>query len=108
MRNLLDVARQNVAVDAGFDLAGFAQHASGFTDRAVSLYTLPITEFGQDAAGEDVNMIDVPTIRAIVHNLTNGGTPTTGHLGHPQATPRLSPRCSTSSTRPRTAGWPPR
>ncbi len=78
LRHLLDVARQNVAVDAGFDLAGFAQHASGFTDRAVSLYTLPITEFGQDAAGEDVNMIDVPTIRAIVRNLTTGGTPTTG------------------------------
>jgi LCP family protein required for cell wall assembly len=77
LRHLLDVARQNVAVDAGFDLAGFAQHASGFTDRAVSLYTLPITEFGQDAAGEDVNLIDVPTIRAIVHNLTTGGSPTT-------------------------------
>jgi LCP family protein required for cell wall assembly len=78
LHHLLDVARQNVAVDAGFDLAGFVQHASGFTDRAVSLYTLPITEFGQDAAGEDVNLIDVPTIRAIVDNLTTGASPTTG------------------------------
>jgi hypothetical protein len=77
LRNLLDVARQNVAVDAGFDLADFAQHASGFTDRALSMYTLPITQFGQDPAGEDINLIDVPTIRAIAHNLTTGGSPAT-------------------------------
>jgi hypothetical protein len=77
LRNLLDVARQNVAVDAGFDLAGFVQHASGFTDRALSMYTLPITQFGQDPAGEDVNLIDLPTIRAIAHNLTTGGSPAT-------------------------------
>ncbi|WP_309233116.1 LCP family protein [Mycolicibacterium sp. CBMA 295] len=76
LRHLLDVARQNVAVDSGFDLARFAQHASGFTDRALSLYTLPITEFGQDSAGEDVNLIDLPTIRDIAHNLTTGGSPT--------------------------------
>ena len=76
LRHLLDVARQNVAVDAGFDLAGFVEHASGFTDRQLSLYTLPITEFGQDPSGEDVNLIDVPTIRAIAHNLTAGGSPT--------------------------------
>ena len=75
LRHLLDVARQNVAVDSGFDLAGFAEHASGVSNRALSLYTLPITEFGQDPAGEDVNLIDVPTIRAIVRNLTAGGSP---------------------------------
>jgi hypothetical protein len=86
LRHLLDVARQNVAVDAGFDLTGFVQHASGFTDRAVSLYTLPITEFGQDAAGEDVNLIDVPTIRAIVDDLTTGASPTTGVLNVINAT----------------------
>ncbi|MBV8927956.1 MAG: LCP family protein [Mycobacteriaceae bacterium] len=76
LRHLLDVARQNVAVDAGFDLASFVQHASGFTDRTLSLYTLPITEFGKNPDGEDVNFIDVPTIRAIAHTLTTGGSPT--------------------------------
>jgi LCP family protein required for cell wall assembly len=84
LRHLLDVARQNVAVDAGFDLASFIQHASGFTDRPLSLYTLPISEFGQDAAGEDVNLIDVPTIRAIVHTLTtSGGSPATAAPASP-------------------------
>jgi LCP family protein required for cell wall assembly len=75
LRHLLDVARQNVAVDSGFDLAGFVERASGVTERALSLYTLPITEFGQDNAGEDVNLIDVPTIRTIVHNLVTTNSP---------------------------------
>jgi LCP family protein required for cell wall assembly len=86
LRNLLDVARQNVAVDSGFDLAEFVQHASAFTDRAVSLYTLPIAEFSQDSSGEDVNLIDVPTIRAIVHNLV-----TANAAGSPSNAPTPAP-----------------
>jgi hypothetical protein len=72
LHNLLDVARQNIAVDAGFDLASFVQHASSLTDRGVSLYTLPITSFGRDSMGEDINTIDVPTIRTIVRGLVTG------------------------------------
>jgi LCP family protein required for cell wall assembly len=78
LRNLLDVAKQNVAVDAGFDLTGFVQHASKLTDSPLSLYTLPITEFGQDPGGEDVNIVDVATIRSIVHNLVAAGPPASG------------------------------
>ena len=82
LHRLLDVARQNIAVDSGLDMANFVQHASGFTDRGVSLYTLPITAFERDSAGEDVNTIDVSTIRAIVHTLVAGdslpATPTSG------------------------------
>jgi LCP family protein required for cell wall assembly len=77
LRNLLDVARQNIAVDAGFDLPGFIQRASALTDASLSLYTLPITEFARDSAGEDVNMIDAPTIRGIVRNLVGTGAPST-------------------------------
>ena len=77
LRHLLDVARQNVAVDAAFDPASFVERASGFTDRQLSLYTLPISKFGQNPAGEDVNLIDVPTIRAIAHNLITAGSPST-------------------------------
>ncbi|MFZ0833027.1 MAG: LCP family protein [Mycobacterium sp.] len=75
LHKLLDVARQNIAVDARLDLSGFIQQASAFTDRGVSLYTLPITSFTQDSAGEDVNTIDVPAIRSIVRNITAGGSP---------------------------------
>jgi LCP family protein required for cell wall assembly len=69
LRKLLDVAKQNIAVDSGFDLAGFAKRASQLTDHPPTLYTLPIIEFSQDAAGEDINVIDVPTIRRIAHDL---------------------------------------
>ena len=72
LHKLLDVARQNIAVDSGFDMESFVSHSSDYTDRGVSLYTLPITEFSEDSAGEDVNTIDVPTIRSIVHALTTG------------------------------------
>jgi LCP family protein required for cell wall assembly len=78
MRNLLQVAQQNIAVDDGFDLARFVDHAAALTDSSLTLYTLPISEFGRDSAGEDVNIVDVQGIRAIVHNLfTDGSTPGT-------------------------------
>ncbi len=77
LRNLLRVAQQNIAVDDGFDLARFVDRAATLTDNPLTLYTLPINEFGQDSRGEDVNIVDVQAIRGIVHNLfTNGSPPT--------------------------------
>ncbi len=75
LRALLDVAKQNVALDAGFDLDDFVRDASAFPDRPVALYTLPVTDFGKISDGEDVNFIDVSTIRSIVHNLVAGDSP---------------------------------
>ena len=98
LHKLLDVARQNVAVDSAFDLADFVQHASGLTDRGVSLYTLPITGFGQDSAGEDVNTIDVSTIRSIVHTLL------TGDLSAPTSTSRSTPSPVDSTALPAASG----
>ena len=69
LRALLDVARQNVAVDAGFEWDDFLRNASALPSRDVALYTLPVTDFGEISDGEDVNFIDVSTIRTIVHNL---------------------------------------
>ena len=69
LRTLLDVAQQNVAFDAGFDLDDFMRNASAFPNRPVFLYTLPVTDFAELSDGEDVNIIDVSTVRSIVHNL---------------------------------------
>jgi LCP family protein required for cell wall assembly len=69
LRHLVDVAKDNVAVDAGFDLLGFVRNAATLGDRPLSLYTLPITEFSRTSDGEDVNIIDVPTIRSIIRSL---------------------------------------
>jgi LCP family protein required for cell wall assembly len=69
LRTLLDVAKQNIAVDAGFDLEGFMRNASAFPNKPVTLYTVPVTDFEEISDGEDVNIIDLSTIRSIVHNL---------------------------------------
>lgn len=71
LRSLLNVVKQNVALDAGFDLASFARRASALTDKPPTLYTLPIKEFSQNSYGEDINIVDVPTIRKIVHDLVS-------------------------------------
>lgn len=78
---LLGVAKQNVAVDAGFDFDEFIRNALAFPNRPVTLYTLPVTGFGQLSNGAYVNFIDIPTIRSIVHNLVgadSSATPTSG------------------------------
>ena len=69
LHDLLNVARQNVAVDAGFDLPGVIPYASAAIDRSVLFYTLPVNDFRTLPDGEDVNIIDTTTIRSIVHSL---------------------------------------
>jgi LCP family protein required for cell wall assembly len=76
LRELLQVARDNVAVDAGLNLVDFAARASQLTDRPVSFYTLPIAGFSRDPNGSDVNLVDVATIRRIVHERFFSDTPT--------------------------------
>jgi LCP family protein required for cell wall assembly len=74
---LLDVAKQNVAIDAGFDLAQLIPYASAAIDRSVDFYTLPVTDFRNLPGGEDVNIIDAATIRSIVHSLLASDSPST-------------------------------
>lgn len=66
LAQLLDIAHQDMAVDAGFDLGEFLTRATHLMGRPVSLYTLPITGFGHDPQGSDINVIDVAAIRHMV------------------------------------------
>ncbi|GAC1640571.1 MAG: LCP family protein [Mycobacterium sp.] len=75
LRNLLRVAQKNIAVDAGFDLGGFVGEASNLSDKSLKLYTLPISQFSKNQQGEDVNIVDLPSIRGIVHSLFTTGSP---------------------------------
>jgi LCP family protein required for cell wall assembly len=75
LRNLLQVARDNIAVDAGLNVVDFSTRASQMTDRPLSFYTLPISDFGRDANGSDINLVDVSTVRRIVHDLFFYDTP---------------------------------
>ncbi|CPR12996.1 cell envelope-related function transcriptional attenuator [Mycobacterium bohemicum DSM 44277] len=92
LRTLLQVARDSVAVDAGLDLVDLVAHAATLIDRPLSLYTLPISEFGRDANGSDVNLIDVPTIRRIVQERFTSDTPAAPDAAPPnsQRTPALA------------------
>ena len=75
LRTLLDVAKQNVAVDAGYDLDDFMRNPSASINRPVVLYTLPVIDFTEISDGEVVNLVDVSTIRSIVHNLLAADSP---------------------------------
>lgn len=84
LQGIMNVAKQNIAIDDNLDLAALAKSASQFTGGNVAFYTLPIDHFGQTDAGEDVNMVDLPTIHNIVQQL----------LGNPDsasATPTTTP-----------------
>jgi LCP family protein required for cell wall assembly len=76
LRELITVAKQNIAADTGLELLSFAQQASALTGGNITFTTLPIVRFGRDPAGEDVNIVDVPEIQALVHNLIGPRAPT--------------------------------
>jgi LCP family protein required for cell wall assembly len=75
LHRLFEVAKRNVAVDAGFDLEELLRNASAHPNRPVALYTLPVTDFTETSDGEDVNVIDVSAVRTIVHNLVGNDSP---------------------------------
>ncbi|RMI33033.1 LytR family transcriptional regulator [Nocardia stercoris] len=78
LHSLLDVAKQNIAVDSTLDLVAFAQRASQLMSGGITLYTLPVKDFGTDDLGEDINLVDLSQIHAIAKSLLSGGSvPTT-------------------------------
>ncbi|WP_235947999.1 LCP family protein [Nocardia terrae] len=73
LRSLLDIAKQNTAIDKSMDPLAFAQRASALFNDGASLYTLPVKDFGTDDAGESINIVDTDEIHAIVRNLLSTG-----------------------------------
>jgi LCP family protein required for cell wall assembly len=74
LRSLITVVKQNTAADRGLELLSFAQQASTLAGGNITFATLPIDHFGTDPAGEDVNIINVPQIQALVHTLIGDHT----------------------------------
>jgi hypothetical protein len=87
---MLQVARDNVAVDAGLDLVQFASRASRLTERPLSLYTLPISGFGKDPNGSDINLVDLPAIRRIVNERFMSDAPAALDAASPTTQPPLA------------------
>jgi LCP family protein required for cell wall assembly len=76
MQDLLTVASKDVVIDKDWDLLAFAQQASALTAGNVEFHTLPVKSFSKDSFGEDINIIDVPYVQAVVHTLFNPPTAT--------------------------------
>lgn len=76
LQGILNVAKQNMAVDAGLDLMSFAGQAANLTGGNISFVTLPIVKFGKNSSGEDVNIVDVAQVQATVRQLLGSAAPT--------------------------------
>jgi LCP family protein required for cell wall assembly len=90
MTQILDVAKQNTAIDSSLDLLSFARQASNLTGGNVTYYTLPIDHFGKDPLGEDVNFVNLPLIQATVSHLlappvSVAAVPTAPATSHPSS-----------------------
>ena len=68
MQDLLDTAKQYVAVDKGFDLLSLASTAQRLAGGDVTFQTLPVERFGT-IDGESVNIVDQGAIAAQVSAL---------------------------------------
>ncbi|MCU1527431.1 MAG: lytR [Frondihabitans sp.] len=85
LETLIGVAKQNIALDSGFDLLSFLQQARGLAGGNISFTTLPITGYAT-IGGQDVNTVNLSQIHAEVSQLLN-----------PPATPKKSKSHSSDS-----------
>jgi LCP family protein required for cell wall assembly len=92
LTKILDVAKQNTAIDSGLDPLSFARQASSLTGGNVTFFTLPIDHFGKDPLGEDVNFVNLPQIQATVsHLLAPGGATVSAAPVTPRPSASLTP-----------------
>ncbi len=89
LSGILDVAKQNMAIDSGLNLLTFTDQASQLAGGNVTFYTLPIDRFGKDSRGEDVNIVNVPQIQATVAQLLGAPTPAPTSSSSASATPTI-------------------
>lgn len=90
---IIDVAKQNTAIDSGLDPLTLAKTASAMQGGKLNFYTLPIEEFGTTPGGASVNIVDVPKIRAMVKDIINppkaSAAPSSSTKPSPSATPTI-------------------
>ncbi|WP_406638772.1 LCP family protein [Amycolatopsis sp. WGS_07] len=69
LQGILDVAKQNTAVDSSLDLLALAKQATSLTGGNVRFVTLPVDHFGKNPSGEDVNFVNTAQIQSTVAQL---------------------------------------
>jgi LCP family protein required for cell wall assembly len=91
MGSLLNVAKKDVVLDAGWDVLAFAQQAKNLTGGRVDFHTLPIERYGL-VQGQDVNIINPAKIKTIVRAAFSPDKPkpaSTGTTGTRTAPPTV-------------------
>jgi len=86
LQDLLDTAKQFVAVDKGFDLLSLASTAQRLAGGDVTFQTLPVERFGT-IDGESVNIVDQKAIAAQVSTLLHPAPAATPDAGTDAETP---------------------
>lgn len=72
LNSIVDVATNNVVISKGLNPIDVAKLASNLSGRNLHFYTLPIVTDQYSppgSGGEQANEVDIPVVRAIVHNL---------------------------------------
>src|SRR6185312_9045914 len=101
LRNLLQVAQQNIAVDDGFGLAGFVDQAASLTDSSLTLYTLPISNSARTPWAKTSTSL---TCKASEPSCTTSSRPVPHRIRPVPRNPALPQRHSMLSTPPTTTG----
>ncbi|GAA4146777.1 LCP family protein [Leifsonia shinshuensis] len=99
LESLISAAKQNIALDSGFDLLSFASEAQHLAGGNITFTTLPITGYGV-RDGKDVNLVDPDQIHAIVQQLLNPPAATATPTAAPGATASGVPVPSASAAAP--------
>jgi len=68
LQSLMTVAQKDVVIDSGWDVLGSIPQAKALTGGHITFQTLPIEGYAM-RNGQDVNLIDIPTVQKFVHNL---------------------------------------
>lgn len=66
LNGIVSVATANFAIDRGLSVLRLAALARKLSGGNVTFYTLPVERFGRNSRGEDINVVDLPAIRATV------------------------------------------
>lgn len=86
LSGLIEVAKKDVVISSGLDLIGMLQQSRSLVAGDITFTTLPVKSFGK-VDGQDVNMVDVEQVRALVRTLFGDGAA-------PDAPPAQLPRAT--------------
>lgn len=92
MQTLVDTAKQDIALDSGFNLFSFASDAKHFSSGGITFNTLPISGFGTED-GQDVNLVDLSQVQSEAAQLIAASDASS----HPTPTPTATASASSAS-----------